>query len=213
MRRAIALFAVLLTAALAWAAPPQTGSSTTPVPSTPQKQEVAVFAGGCFWCMQPAFDKVPGVISTLVGYTGGHTQNPRYEDVETGDTGHAESIRVLYDPTQVSYSQLLDVFWHNVDPLAKDRQFCDSGNQYRSAIFYVSDYQKKLAELSKQKVQARFKDPVQTQIVPASPFYAAEDYHQKYYEKNPVRYHFYRWNCGRDDRLKELWGKDAPAEH
>lgn len=211
MRRSLALLALLLTA-LAWAASPQPSTPAAPPhESAPKKQEVAIFAGGCFWSMQTAFDKVPGVVSTLVGYTGGHTKNPSYEDVEGGDTGHAESIRITYDPAKISYAQLLDVYWHNIDPVAKDRQFCDSGNQYRSVIFYVNDYQKKLAELSKQQLQTRFHDPIQTQSAAAGPFYAAEDYHQKYAEKNPVQYRLYRFGCGRDDRLKELWGKDAPA--
>lgn len=168
----------------------------------------ATFAGGCFWCMQPAFDHVDGVVSSTVGYTGGQTKNPTYEEVETGGTGHAESIQVTYDPAKVSYKHLLDVFWHNVDPLTPNAQFCDHGTQYRSAIFCHNDEQKRLAEESRQELEAsgRFKQPIVTEIVPASEFYAAEDYHQKYYEKNPVRYRYYRYGCGRDERLRELWG-------
>ena len=168
---------------------------------------LATFAGGCFWCVSSDFDKVPGVISTTSGYTGGHTANPTYEQVSHGGTGHAEAVEIVYDPAKVSYEKLLDVFWHNVDPLAKNRQFCDHGDQYRSAIFYLGEKQRGLAETSKAAVQARFKQPIATEIAPAGPFYKAEDYHQDYYLKNPVRYKFYRFNCGRDARLEELWGK------
>ena len=168
---------------------------------------VATFAGGCFWCVEADFDKVEGVISTTSGYTGGHTVNPGYEDVVRGGTGHAEAVEIAFDPARVSYQKLLDVFWHNVDPLAKDRQFCDRGNQYRSAIFYHGEEQHRLAEASRAAVAARFKPPIQTEIVAAGPFYKAEGYHQDYYKKNPVRYNFYRFNCGRDARLEELWGR------
>ena len=171
------------------------------------QQQIATFAGGCFWCVEADFDKVEGVISTTSGYTGGHMANPTYEQVSHGGTGHAEAVEIAYDPAKVSYSRLLDVFWHNIDPLAKDRQFCDHGDQYRSAIFYRGEEQRALAEASKAVVQKRFKQPVATQIVPAGPFYKAEEYHQDYYLKNPVRYKFYRFNCGRDARLEELWGK------
>jgi len=176
--------------------------------STLGKYETATFAGGCFWCMEPPFDKVEGVISTTSGYTGGSTVNPTYEQVSSGTTGHAETLQVLFDPAKVSYRKLLDVYWHNVDPLAKDRQFCDVGNQYRSAIFYHNEEQKRLAEESKKQLESsgRFPQPIVTEIVPATAFYPAEDYHQDYYKKNPVRYNFYRFSCGRDQRLKELWG-------
>jgi peptide-methionine (S)-S-oxide reductase len=169
----------------------------------------ATFAGGCFWCMQPAFDHADGVLATTVGYTGGHTKNPTYEEVSAGGTGHAESIQVTYDPAKVSYKQLLDVFWHNIDPLTPNAQFCDHGGQYRSAIFYHDEEQKRAAEQSTKDLEAsgRFKQPIVTEIVAASEFYPAEDYHQKYYETNPVRYRYYRYGCGRDERLKELWGK------
>ena len=176
-------------------------------PAEPAKTAIATFAGGCFWCVEADFDKVEGVISTTSGYTGGHMANPTYEQVSHGGTGHAEAVEIAYDPAKVSYSRLLDVFWHNIDPLAKDRQFCDHGDQYRSAIFYHGEEQRALAEASKAVVQKRFKQPVATQIVPAGPFYKAEEYHQDYYLKNPVRYKFYRFNCGRDARLEELWGK------
>ena len=175
--------------------------------SEPQRTAVATFAGGCFWCVEADFDKVDGVISTTSGYTGGRTANPTYEQASHGGTGHAESVEIVYDPAKVSYKKLLDVFWHNIDPLAKDRQFCDHGDQYRSAIFYHDEEQRALAEASKAEVEKRFEQPVATQIVPAGPFYKAEEYHQDYYKKNPIRYKFYRYNCGRDARLEELWGK------
>jgi peptide-methionine (S)-S-oxide reductase len=175
--------------------------------AAPQKTATATFAGGCFWCVEADFDKVDGVISTTSGYTGGHTANPSYEQVSHGGTGHAEAVEIVYDPAKVSYQKLLDVFWHNTDPLAKDRQFCDRGDQYRTAIFYHDDEQRRLAEASKAAVAERFQKPIETQIVPAGPFYKAEEYHQDYYLKNPVRYRFYRFNCGRDARLEELWGK------
>jgi peptide-methionine (S)-S-oxide reductase len=167
----------------------------------------ATFAGGCFWCVEADFDKVPGVISTTSGYTGGKTANPSYEDVSAGNTGHAEAVEIVFDPAKVSYDKLLDVFWHNIDPLVKDRQFCDRGNQYRSAIFFHGDAQRALAEASKTTARTRFKEPIATEIVVAGPFYKAEEYHQDFYLKNPVRYKFYRYNCGRDARLEELWGK------
>jgi peptide-methionine (S)-S-oxide reductase len=169
-------------------------------------QAKATFAGGCFWCMEPPFDKVPGVLSTTSGYTGGQAKNPSYEQVSSGTTGHAESVQVVYDPAKVSYEKLLDVYWHNVDPLDGAGQFCDRGTQYRTAIFYHDEEQHRLAEKSKKDVEAKLGKRVLTQIVPASEFYPAEDYHQDYYQKNPVRYRFYRYNCGRDRRLKDLWG-------
>jgi peptide-methionine (S)-S-oxide reductase len=173
----------------------------------PAKTATATFAGGCFWCVEADFDKVDGVISTTSGYIGGRTPNPTYEDVVRGGTGHAEAVEIVYDPAKVSYEKLLDVFWHNIDPLVKDRQFCDRGDQYRTVIFYHGDEQKRAAEGSKTAVQVHFKQPIETQIVAAGPFTKAEDYHQDYYLKNPVRYKFYRFNCGRDARLEELWGK------
>jgi peptide-methionine (S)-S-oxide reductase len=174
----------------------------------PPKTATATFAGGCFWCVEADFDKVEGVISTTSGYIGGRTANPTYEEVVRGGTGHAEAVEIVYDPAKVSYDKLLNVFWRNIDPLVKDRQFCDWGNQYRTAIFYHGDEQKRAAEASKAAVAKRFKEPIQTEIVAAGPFTKAEDYHQDYYLKNPVRYKFYRFNCGRDARLEELWGKN-----
>jgi peptide-methionine (S)-S-oxide reductase len=173
----------------------------------------ATFAGGCFWCMEPPFEALVGVVSVTAGYTGGHVPNPTYEQVSAGGTGHAESVQIVYDPSQVSYETLLDVFWHNVDPLAKDRQFCDVGHQYRTAIFVHGPEQRKLAEASRDALRAS--GPLQgrviaTEIVDAGPFYPAEEYHQDYYKKNPLRYRFYRATCRRDARLKEIWGDRAP---
>jgi peptide-methionine (S)-S-oxide reductase len=198
LSRATALSALLLLALFV----PAAGQG-----SEAQRTAIATFAGGCFWCVEADFDKIEGVISTTSGYTGGHTANPTYEQVSHGGTGHAEAVAIAYDPAKVSYSRLLDVFWHNIDPLAKDRQFCDHGDQYRSAIFYRGEEQRALAEASKAAAEKRFKQPIATQIVPAGPFYNAEEYHQDYYLKNPIRYKFYRFNCGRDARLEELWGK------
>jgi len=174
---------------------------------------VATFAGGCFWCEESAFQDVKGVISATSGYTGGNEQNPTYEQVSEHATGHRESLEVVYDPRVISYQQLLDIFWHNVDPFDASGQFCDKGPQYRGAIFYHDAAQKQLADASKAAVEKRFGKKVVTDILPASKFWPAEDYHQDYYKKNPVRYHFYRFNCGRDARLKEVWGKDAGGEH
>jgi peptide-methionine (S)-S-oxide reductase len=171
--------------------------------------ERATFAGGCFWCMEPPFEKIPGVASVTSGYTGGQKVNPSYEEVSAGGTGHAESVDIVYDPAKVTYAQLLDVFWHNVDPTQGDGQFCDHGHQYRTAIFYHDAEQKRLAEESKEKVQAKLQRPVVTEIVAASRFYPAEEYHQDFYKKNPVRYYTYRAGCGRDRRLKDLWGAEA----
>lgn len=171
-------------------------------------RSTAVFAGGCFWCVEEAFDKVPGVLETTSGYIGGSVASPTYEQVSKGGTGHAEAVRVVYDSTRVSYEQLLQVFWRNVDPVAKDRQFCDVGRQYRSAIFYRDEEQRRLAEASKRALEAsgRFQQPIATEIVAATEFYPAEEYHQDYYQKNPLRYKFYKWNCGRAQRLEEVWG-------
>jgi peptide-methionine (S)-S-oxide reductase len=179
---------------------------TAPKAGDTPKTAVATFAGGCFWCVESDFDHVKGVISTTSGYTGGHVKNPTYHQVSAGGTGHAESVEIVYDPSKVSYAQLLTYFWHHVDPTVKDRQFCDVGHQYRTAIFVHNDAQRKLAEASKKKVEAELKKPIYTEIVAAGPFYKAEGYHQDYYKKNPVQYKFYRWNCGRDQRVKQIWG-------
>jgi peptide-methionine (S)-S-oxide reductase len=175
---------------------------------TQDNQQVAIFAGGCFWCMEPPYDALDGVIATTSGYSGGHKNDPTYKEVSAGGTGHAEVVQIIYDPDKVSYKKLLDVFWHNIDPTTPNRQFCDGGNQYRSAIFYLNDEQKQLAEESLAELQKNkpFKQHIVTEITAATKFYPAEEYHQDYYRKNPVRYKFYRYGCGRDARLQELWG-------
>jgi peptide-methionine (S)-S-oxide reductase len=178
------------------------------ISTTTEKQTaIATFAGGCFWCMEPPFDATPGVLETIVGYTGGTVENPTYEQVSAGGTGHTESIQIVYDPAVVNYEHLLEIFWKNIDPLDPNGQFCDKGAQYRSAIFYHNDEQKKLAEASKKQLEDNCSLPqtIITEIVAASTFYRAEDYHQDYYQKNPIRYKFYRYTCGRDKRLSELW--------
>lgn len=169
----------------------------------------AYFAGGCFWCMEEAFEPVEGVLSVVSGYMGGSVANPTYAQVSTGKTGHAESVEVTYDPAKVTYQTLLDVFWRNVDPLTPNGQFCDQGNQYRSAIFYGTDEERRLAEESKAALERskRFAQPIVTQVVKASTFYPAEEEHQDYYKKNPVRYKYYKFGCGRAQRLESLWGK------
>ncbi|MEM6449095.1 MAG: peptide-methionine (S)-S-oxide reductase MsrA [Cyanobacteria bacterium P01_D01_bin.105] len=176
--------------------------------------QTAIFAGGCFWCMEKPYDELPGVISTTSGYTGGSVENPSYQKVSSGGTGHFEAMKVVYDPNQVNYETLLDVFWRNIDPLDNRGQFCDKGSQYLSAIFVDGPEQMALAEASKEavseKLSDRFNQPIATEILPAATFYDAEDYHQNYYEKNPVRYKFYRAGCGRDNRLATVWGSDAP---
>ncbi len=174
--------------------------------ATPAK---AYFAGGCFWCMEEVFEKVDGVIAVVSGYMGGKVADPTYEQVSSGQTGHAESVEVSYDPAKVSYKKLLESFWRNVDPVTPNAQFCDHGNQYRSAIFYGTDEEKRLSEDSKSAIERskRFSDPIVTQLVKASTFYQAEEYHQDFYKKNPIRYKYYKFNCGRAQRLEALWGK------
>ena len=186
----------------------------TPAPAAKAKSAVtavATFAGGCFWCMEGPFDALDGVISTTSGYIGGTKKDPTYQEVSAGRTGHTKAVQIVYDPAKVTYEKLLDVFWHNIDPTVKDRQFCDSGSQYRSGIFVADDAQKKAADASKAALDKSkpFKAAIVTEITAATTFYAAEDYHQDYYLKNPVRYRFYRQGCGRDARLKELWGDKA----
>jgi peptide-methionine (S)-S-oxide reductase len=200
-----ALLAALTLSAAAAAA--QQEASTMPKDG----HAVATFAGGCFWCMEPPFDKIDGVLATISGYIGGSKVDPTYQEVSAGGTGHAEAVQITYDPAKVSYEQLLEVFWRNVDPLDAGGQFCDRGDQYRTAIFVHGEEQRRLAEQSKQAVvQRKLVDgPIVTEIVAAGPFYRAEDYHQDYYEKNPLRYKFYRWNCGRDQRLAQVWGEQA----
>ena len=174
--------------------------------SKPASEATAVFAGGCFWCVEADFDKLPGVTKTESGYAGGKQPHPTYHDVSAGGTGHAEVVRITYDPKVVSYEKLLDYFWHHVDPTVKDQQFCDIGNQYRTAILYENDAQKASALASKSALEKSGRLPhVYTEIAPAGAFYPAEEYHQDYYTKNPVRYKYYRYNCGRDARIKEVW--------
>ncbi|MEE4639520.1 MAG: peptide-methionine (S)-S-oxide reductase MsrA [Wenzhouxiangella sp.] len=171
----------------------------------------ATFAGGCFWCMEPPYDKLDGVVETISGFSGGRVANPSYDAVVRGGTGHLEVVQVVYDPTAVTYEQLLEVFWRNIDPYQADGQFCDRGPMYRSAIFVADEQQRRLAETSLEQIVALAPDdgPIDTRILDFEAFYPAEDYHQDYYTKNPVRYRYYRWSCGRDQRLEELWGSDA----
>ena len=185
-----------------------TGWPTNRVQSAPATAK-AYFAGGCFWCMEEAFEKVDGVVAAVSGYMGGTVANPTYEDVSAGRTGHAESVEVTYDPTKVNYQKLLDAFWHNVDPLTPNAQFCDHGTQYRAVVFYSGHEEKRLAEESKAAIEQakKFPAPIVTQLVPASTFYQAEDHHQDYYKKNPLRYKYYKYGCGRAQRLEALWGK------
>jgi len=177
----------------------------------PSAQATATFAGGCFWCMEPPFDALDGVLSTTSGYIGGETSKPSYKQVSAGDSGHAEAVRVIYDPTKISYAALLDVYWRNIDPLAVGRQFCDIGDQYRSAIFAHDDEQEKLARASREAIASsgKLEGRIVTEIVKGGEFWPAEEYHQDYYQKNPVRYKFYRYSCGRDRRLAEIWGDAA----
>jgi peptide-methionine (S)-S-oxide reductase len=183
------------------------GGKGSAMAAVDKNQAKATFAGGCFWCMEHPYDQLDGVISTVVGYTGGSKEDPTYEEVSAGATGHAEAIEVTYDPAKIGYDKLLEVFWRNIDPTVKDAQFCDHGSQYRSGIFYHNDEQKRLAEESRQRLadSGKFKN-IYTEITPAATFYRAEEYHQDYYLKNPLRYKYYRYSCGRDKRLEQLWG-------
>ena len=185
---------------------------STPAPKPAAASlEKATFAGGCFWCMEAAFKDVPGVVSAVSGYTGGTKKNPTYEEVSSGGTGHFESVEVTFDPRKISYDKILAIYWENIDPLTPYGQFCDNGEQYRTAIFVHDDAQRKAAEDSKAKIQERLKKKVVTFILPASVFYPAEEYHQDYAKKNPFRYGLYRKGCGRDELLEQIWGV-KPAE-
>lgn len=200
-----ALSAVYLsTPTLAQAQTPKPTTATVPAASTAK----ATFAGGCFWCVESDFDKIPGVVSTTSGYIGGKTANPSYEQVSNHSTGHAEAVEVVYDPAKVSYERLVAYYWHTIDPTVKDQQFCDRGSPYRTAIFAHGEEQLKVAQDSRAALEKSkpFKEAIVTDIVLAGPFYAAEDYHQDYYKKNPIRYKYYRTSCGRDARLQQLWG-------
>ena len=179
-------------------------------PSSGSKTETAIFAAGCFWCVEEAFEKVPGVVAAVSGYTGGKEANPTYEQVSSGRTGHYEAVKVTFDPAKVSYQQLVDWFWRNVDPHDADGQFCDKGPHYRGAIFYQGEAQKKVAEDSKKALAGQLKQPIVTEILPALPFYDAESYHQDYYKKNSNRYQFYKYGCRRVQRLEQVWGKATP---
>ncbi len=189
----------------------EAGNMNKNIGTKDKKLEKATFGGGCFWCMQYAFDKVKGVVSTTVGYTGGNKKNPTYEEVSSGKTGHAEGIEIVFDPSQITYSEILDIFWKNINPTTLDKQFADEGTQYRTVIFFHSEEQKKLAIASKEKLSKsrKFNKPIVTEIVPVSIFYKAEEYHQKYYEKNSLRYKAYHFGSGRDEYLKKTWG-DKP---
>jgi len=208
MTRILAVLAL----ALGLAAPALAAEERTQAaPEPPAGLAVATFAAGCFWCVEPPFDKLDGVVSTTSGYTGGKVAGATYKEVSSGRTGHTEAVRVVYDPKKVAYQALLDVFWRNVDALEAHGQFCDKGDQYRPAIFTHTDEQKAMAEASKAALAAsgRFKQPIVVSIEPASEFWVAEDYHQDYYQKNPVKYSYYRWGCGRDARLEQVWGKPS----
>jgi peptide-methionine (S)-S-oxide reductase len=204
---AAATLAVALWPAAAWAQAPVAAPATAK----------ATFAGGCFWCVEADFDKLPGVVSTTSGYIGGHVANPSYEQVSAKRTGHAEAVEVVYDPAKVTYEQLLQHFWHGIDPTVRDRQFCDIGSPYRTAIFThdATQLQAARASLAALEKSKPFTAPIVTEIAPAGPFYPAEAYHQDYHLKNPLRYRYYRASCGRDSRLRELWGEraDCKARH
>jgi peptide-methionine (S)-S-oxide reductase len=202
------LLASIAALALGAAAP---ASPQAPTPAAKPATAKATFAGGCFWCVEEVYDKIPGVISTVSGYMGGHVKNPTYEQVSTARTGHAEVVQVEYDPSKVTYARLLEVFWRNIDPTQKDGQFCDHGPQYRSGIFYHNDEQKRLAEASRLNLSKNkpFKGEIVTEITKAADFYPAEGYHQDFHTKSPTRYKFYKSGCGRDARLQQLWGKPA----
>jgi peptide-methionine (S)-S-oxide reductase len=205
----------ILGSRLAGAASPRAGQlAAVPVPVPSAAQRVATFAGGCFWSMQKAFDGVPGVVATTAGFAGGTKARPSYEQVSDGGTGHAESVQLIYDPAKISYERLLDIYWHHIDPLTLNSAFCDHGAQYRSIIFYQDAEQQRLAEASKRALDQshRFSSPIVTTIQPATPFYPAEEYHQQFYKKNPARYEAYRIGCGRDQRLRELWGDLAVSK-
>jgi peptide-methionine (S)-S-oxide reductase len=198
MRKAVLLAATALLGAC--------GQSDPAIAQQAREQASAVFAGGCFWCTEADFDKIPGVISTTSGYTGGKVARPTYEQVSSGKTGHIEAVRVIYDPRRVSYAQLAQRFFRTIDPLDSGGSFCDRGYHYRSALFVGNPEQRRAAEAAKAQAQAQLKQPVTTLILPAAAFFPAEGYHQDYYKKNEVKYRFYRWNCGRDQRLKQVWG-------
>jgi len=210
-RRRLLASAALILGGLLAACEPTAAQAPQPEVSKPTVEDsgVAIFAGGCFWCTEADFDKVPGVIETTSGYIGGHVDNPTYEQVSAGNSGHIEAVRVRFDPSKTNYAKLLEAFWPTIDPITANAQFCDRGSQYRSAIFYSNPEEQKLAAASKDALEksGRLPAPVVTEILAASTFYSAEDYHQDYYLRNPLRYNYYRNGCGRDQRLEQLWGK------
>jgi peptide-methionine (S)-S-oxide reductase len=207
MRRLLILFLVVLAAGVAIANVWAQRSATAPAPpARAAATATAVFAGGCFWCTESDFDHIPGVIQTLSGYTGGRLANPTYEQVSAGGTGHIEAVRVVYDPRRVSYATLVQRFFRTIDPVDAGGQFCDRGDQYRSAIFVANAAERRIAEAAKAQAARQLGRPIATQILPRGIFYRAEEYHQNYYTRNPLRYRFYRWNCGRQQRLDQLWG-------
>ena len=200
--------AIFLGAGLAFSIVMPGAMSSAAAQNATPGQAVAIFAGGCFWCMEPPFDALNGVISTTSGYTSGSQPNPTYAQVSTGRTGHTEALKIVYDPSKITYEKLLEVFWRNHDPLTANGQFCDKGSQYRAGIYYANDNEKRLAEASKAAIEksGRFKQKIVTEIVAATTFYPAEEGHQDYYLKNPIRYKYYSTSCGRARRLNELWG-------
>lgn len=202
-------FALVLGCSGSGAAQGAGGGHTARAPAPPSGRAVAIFAGGCFWCMEAPFESIDGVDSVTSGYTGGRVEGPSYEAVSAGGTGHAEAVRIVFDPTRVTYARLLEVFWHNVDPTQRDGQFCDHGSQYRTGVFVVDAEQRRLAEASRTRAQTELGRPIVTEITDAGAFWIAEDYHQDYYRTHPVRYRTYRTGCGRDARLRELWGNAA----
>jgi peptide-methionine (S)-S-oxide reductase len=210
-QRLFLIAAVVLAGGYAWLrggslAPYAASQAAAGAPAAQTGQQRATFAGGCFWCVEADFDKLAGVASTTSGYTGGRASNPTYEQVSRGGTGHAEAVEVLFNPAVITYGQLLDHFWRNIDPFVAHRQFCDIGDQYRPEIFVHSEAQRAAAEESRQRVQRRFKQPIVVKITSAGAFYPAEAYHQDYHNTHSVQYRFYRWTCGRDARLREIWG-------
>ena len=209
MRSVYIFLIIIFLLVTGWSLAGKVRADKMPMEEVKEGYEKATFAGGCFWCMEPPFDKLDGVISTTSGYTGGQVENPTYRQVSAGGTGHAEAVEILYDPDKVSYRKLLEVFWRQINPTTPDRQFVDVGSQYRSAIFYHNDEQHRLAEETKKEMaeSGRFDGPIVTEIVPAGPFWPAEDYHQNYYIKSPLRYKFYRFGSGRDQYLEKVWGK------
>ena len=180
-----------------------------PLAASAQELQKAVFAGGCFWCVESDFDQIPGVVATVSGFTGGTTSDPSYPQVTAGGTGHYEAVEITYDSSTVRYEELLTAFWHSVDPTDGGGQFCDRGKSYETAVFVANELERSVAEASKAAAQEMIDNPIVTPILATGPFYAAEEYHQDYYTKNPIRYKFYRWNCGRNQRVEEVWGEHA----